>query len=399
MNHKGRILLGIAILLAAVGISRLIFAFKPEAETIVLVKPIPDVEAVTVARESAAVVVPSQGMVHALTETSVASEVSGRILEVDPRFEVGGQFSRDEVILRIDSADYEAALAQAEATAAKMTVELAMEEGRARQAKRDWEKLGGDETPSALVQRLPQLESAQAGLKAANAAVEKARLDVERCTVKAPYDCRVVEKHTDFGSFVTIAGRIADLESVGAYEVRLPVPLEDFAFIDVSNVATPEKRPSVTLAATIGVEKREWRAEIIRTEGGIDRESRSVYLVARITAEGAHDDVLLQPGLFLRASVSGITMENVIPVPRRALYEGDVVLVVDKDNTIRRRAVTVLRTSIDHAYIKAGLEAGERVCLTPINAAIEGMEVRVVEPDQTPQDEDGAAEATGRERT
>ncbi len=399
MNHNGRILLGIAILLAAVGISRLIFALKPEAKTIAPDKPVPSVEVIPVARANVPVMVPSQGMVQALTKTSVASEVAGRILEVDPRFEIGGEFDKGEVILRIDSADYEAALAQAEASAAKATLDLAMEEGRARQAKRDWEKLGGDETPTALVQRLPQLESAQATLKAAQASVEKARLDVKRCAVKAPYDCRIVAKHTDFGSFLTMAGRIADLESVDVYEVRLAVPLEDFAFIDVSGLETAEERPAVTLTATVGLETREWQAEIVRTEGSVDRESRSVYLVARISSEGAKDDVLLQSGLFLRATIAGVTMESIIPVPRASLYEGDVVLVVDKDNALHRRPVTVLRTSIDMAYINAGLEPGERVVTSPINAVIEGMAVEIVDPSEAGTNEEGEPEAEGREQT
>ena len=157
------------------------------------------------------------------------------------------------------------------------------------------------------------------------------------------------------------------MNSANDFELRLPVSLEDYAFIDVIK-GTPLK-----LEASIAGVHYQWAGELVRTEGKVDRSSQSVFLVASLNAlEG---DKFLSPGLFLNAKISGKKIKNIYAIPRRALYGDDKVIIVDSDNKVSFREVVVIRTERDRVIIRDGIVEGERIATTPIPNVINGMEV------------------------
>jgi hypothetical protein len=65
-------------------------------------------------------------------------------------------------------------------------------------------------------------------------------------------------------------------------------------------------------------------------------------------------------------------------LPRNSLRNGNRVLVVDDDDRLRFRTIEPLRLHRDEVLIKSGLKAGERVCISPLQTAIEGMPVNPI---------------------
>jgi multidrug efflux pump subunit AcrA (membrane-fusion protein) len=86
----------------------------------------------------------------------------------------------------------------------------------------------------------------------------------------------------------------------------------------------------------------------------------------------------LAVGLFVDAEILGRRVEDVIVLPRAALRDGDVVHVVDAEDRLRLREVSVLRRHRDEVVISSGLAPGERVSLTPLATPVEGMLVKPV---------------------
>jgi hypothetical protein len=84
----------------------------------------------------------------------------------------------------------------------------------------------------------------------------------------------------------------------------------------------------------------------------------------------------LVPGMFVEVAIEGRTLRNVIPVPRHAVHDGDEVWVV-RDGTLRMLGVTVARRDRDMVYVTEGLEAGELVVVSPMDAVTDGMSVRI----------------------
>jgi multidrug efflux pump subunit AcrA (membrane-fusion protein) len=84
-------------------------------------------------------------------------------------------------------------------------------------------------------------------------------------------------------------------------------------------------------------------------------------------------------GLFVEAEIVGRVVEQVVLLPRGALQQQGRVLVVDDEERLRFRDVDVLRAERENVVIGSGLSAGERVCVTSLPAAVDGMSVRIAE--------------------
>lgn len=363
-----------AFVLAFAGVvSFLLWHFRQRPEERAIDVLVPSVEVAVAKRETVPVIIPSQGVVEARTLTKAASEVAGKVMEVSSHLEVGGEFQEGDVLLRLDDSDYRAAAANARATLAKAKLALQVEEAKAEQSMRDWKKLGRRESPGPLVLREPQLASAKADLEAAEAELSKRELDLDRTILRAPYDGRVLRKHTDLASFVGMGAPLADFYKLETLEVRLPVSLGDLEFLDLGDKGVP-----VELSTSTG---HRWAAELVRQESEVDRRSRSLHFVAAVRREAseAHGDTLLVPGLFVRARIDGKKLENVYRIPSRAMRDEKHLVIVRQDNTVEEREVEIVRREADSVLIASGLKDGERVCVSFLPIFRPEMKVEVIE--------------------
>ncbi|MDG1302675.1 MAG: hypothetical protein P8P54_00805, partial [Pseudomonadales bacterium] len=89
----------------------------------------------------------------------------------------------------------------------------------------------------------------------------------------------------------------------------------------------------------------------------------------------------LSVGLFVEAEIEGLSAENIVVLPRSAMRNNDQVLIVDAENKLRFRPIESLRLYQDNVLIKAGLKDGDRVCLSPLQTAIDGMTVNPIVED------------------
>jgi len=367
------LLIGVGLLGAAYAAVKLMAKFRPEAVVVEKPKLLTTVETMTAQSSQVTIQVPSQGVVEPARSTSLAAEVSGKVIETSPRFEVGERFAEGELILKIDDADYQSALIQAEASLAEARSALITEQARAEQSERDWKKLGSNQPPSELVLRKPQLASAAARVSAATGALEKAKRDLERTRILAPFAGRLSAKRTEVGSFVSPGAVLADFTSIGHHRVRLPINVEDLAFLPKIQA---DSAIQVTLEADAAGQSHHWTGSILRTEGEVDRASRSVFLVADAAEKDEGD--LLQPGLFVRASIAGRTLDQVFRIPRAAFLDRDRLLLVDAQDRLRFQKVEIIRPDGLDLLVSSGLKNGDRVCLTALASPVEGMEVRTL---------------------
>ncbi len=371
------------LLLAVVGASGLV-ASRPPIETRRPEIPLPAVRLATVHPRTVTMTVKSQGTVEARTTSQLVPEVSGRVVSVSPSFRDGGFFSKGDVLLRVDSRDYEWAVTEARSRVAREELRLAQEKASAEVARREWRDIGqGDGSPLAL--RELQVAEAAAALAAARSALEQAELDLERTNVRAPYDGRVLGKEVDVGQFVTRGSPVARLYAVDVAEVRLPVPNEELAFVDLPLGRRQDARapgPGVTLTADFAGRRHTWRGRVVRTDGRIDPKTRLVRVVAEVREpygqRGAPDRPPLAVGMFVEAEIEGRGIDDVVVLPRVAMRDQSHVFVLDGEDRLRSRPVTVLRAQGDTVYVSNGLRPGERVCVSPLEFAVEGMKVAPV---------------------
>lgn len=367
----GRAAVAAVLLLAGGGVYFAATKFAKKANEVSVKRPVPDVELTTAAVADVPLTLESQGVIQALTETRAAAEIAGRVISVSPQWDTGGTFNAGDELLRIDDADYKAVLATAEASAAEAALAVRMEEERAAQAVRDWNKLATGKPESDLVTRGPQLAAAKARHAAAVAAVEKAKRDVERTVLRAPYTGRIRATLTDLGSWVAPGTPLAEFYATTEWQVSLPLSLEDYTVLDTTPGA------EIKLSAT-GMEPV--NAKLLRTSGEIDRAARTVHVIAGIKPGTAPLPALLQPGLYVRAALPGSTLKSVVRLPRLCLMPGDRAAIVSADNKLSLRPVKVARSTKDEVFLSSGVNAGERVLATVLAVTTEGMEVNPLMP-------------------
>ena len=396
MKASAKVWLPLA-LLGAGGLGVLLVVLnRPAAEPRPPELATPLVRAVRVEPREFQYAVTANGTVAPRTQSDLVPQVSGEVVWVSPSFAPGGFVAAGEALVRIDRRDYEAAVESSRAAVARAKSEFS----RARTERERQKELA--ERRVASQSRIDDAENdyrvAEAQLREARSTLERAERDVERTELTAPYEGRVREESVDVGQFVNRGTPIAKLYAVDYAEVRLPVPDRELSYLDIElgsrRAGAGEsngKGPEVRLHANFAGGEQTWNGRIVRTEGEIDPRSRMVNVVARVEDPyGAEPPLAV--GLFVSAEILGRSLEAAIVLPRTALREdaaGQRVLVIDADDRIRFRPVEVLRAERDQVVIGAGLEPGERVCVSPLGAVVDGMQVRVVE--DTPDDAAGAA--------
>ncbi|MGZ0655859.1 efflux RND transporter periplasmic adaptor subunit [Coraliomargarita sp. W4R72] len=373
-----KVLLPILILLVAVGITATLVMIQPEATEVTPVRPVTNVEVIEVQPQSVQLTVSSQGTLLPTTETDLIAEVTGRVIEVSQAFNVGNRFRKGDVLIKIDPADYEAAVANAAAELANAQLTLAQEQAQAEQAAADWQALGDGEA-SDLTLRKPQLAQAKARITSAEANLKRARRDLQRTQITAPFDGVVLIKQADIGQFVTASpgnplGRIYSTQSA---EVRLPITEKEASLLDQRT----KRQRFVTLKQNKNGTEVVWKAPLIRIEDNVDPNSRLLYAVARVAFpfDPAPEQPALRRGTFLHAEIEGRGLTGAYVLPRYALRGSDTVYVLTEAGTLTTRTVSIIKSDAKAVVITAGLSPGERVAISPIAYYVENMPVEVIE--------------------
>ncbi len=375
-----------SVLAGGLALSWLLLTGKPAPEPQELPpRAVPMVDVATVDPAPAALSVTTQGTVQPQREIDLVSRVAGQVESVAKDFAAGSFFREGSLLVAIEDVDYELMIARMESQVAAARQRVAEEEGRALQAQREWRDLGNSQA-NALFLREPQLASAQASLRAAEAELAAALLDLERTRITAPFDGRISEKFVDAGQYVTPGARIARVYSTRSMEVRLPLTDRQVALIDLplhyrAGGDSPEM-PAVSLRATFGGRDWTWQGRIVRTDASVDESTRVVYAVAEVTepfAPGPSGErPPLVPGLFVHATIEGRSLPAVVGLPRSALRSDDTVMLVDAGQQLEPRAVSVLQSEGGRVWVQ-GLKRGDRVVVREPAAIVAGMRVEVNE--------------------
>ena len=366
-------ILGIFLFLAAT-----LMATAPVLEPSSVEKIATTVRVVEIQPKSVQLKVNSQGSVMPSTESQLIPEVSGKVSWMSPNLVAGGYFEDQEILIRVDDTDYKTKLDRAQANLTRAEAEQQHNEFEYRRmqslVKRNLV------SRSQLENALRAFRVAEASLQDATANFNQAEQDLSRTQIKAPFAGLVRAENVDIGQFVSRGNPIATIYAGNQAEVRLPIADRQLAFLNIPvsirGEIPKEFQPEVTLTAQYAGQTLAWKGTIVRSEAEIDVSSRMVQLVARV--ESSSNPVPLSIGLFVSAEIEGLAANNIVVLPREALRNDNQVLIVDKENRLRFRKIDTLRLYQDDLLIKAGLEAGERVCVSPIQTVIEGMKVNPI---------------------
>jgi len=350
------------------------------------------------------VMIESYGRIRPRTQSTLLPQVGGEIVWLAADFRAGGFFEKGEELIRLDSRDYAAEVARAEASVMSARQQLAEEQARADQAAADWQRLGHAGQAPPLVLRQPQLASARATLASAEAALAQARLDLERTHIRAPYAGRILEKHVDLGQVVSSNTVLAELYAVDYLEVRLPLQRRDLGFVNLPEEYRFDQsggtQPRVELISDL-IRREVWEGRIVQTEGAIDSSSRQLHVLAQLDdpyGAKAVDRVPLKVGQYVTARIEGREIADAIVIPNRAIYQASYVYRVEQ-GVLQRQPIRIDWQSESEALIGEGLKPGDELVLTSLGQVVSGTPVEVRSPtDAPPVPEEQPAQPAGGQR-
>jgi len=377
-NRKS--ILPLLVLITTAGATGAMLVFTPQSAQQADVAVIPQVEVLIAEPRALKLNVFSQGVVTPREEIDLVAEVGGKVVQMHPALVPGGFFAANELLLTIDPRDYDYAIMQAEAGLAEAKRVLIAEQAQVEQAHSEWQALGEGEA-SALVLRQPQWAEAQAKLKAAEATLAKARLDRSRCELRAPFAGRVLSKQVGLGQYLPAAATVAHIYASDVAEVRLPVSVEQLAFLELplNHHSHPTQAwPAVTLRGEWAGQQPIWQGRIVRSEAALDNDSGQLYLVAQVADpyRSQQNTPSLLSGLFVQAEIEGVRREGLYSLPRKAVNALQQVKLMNAEQRLEMRPVQLLRSDAEQAIVKAGLNPGDKVIVSELPVPVVGMKLR-----------------------
>ena len=360
----------VALIVGVVGFMGInAIAQEPEKKEVIDTRPTVQVEPV-IANDHQ-VIINSYGEVKPLENTQLSAQVSGEVLSWHPNFVAGGIVARGETLFTIEKDNYEAAVLVAEAELARAQAGLIEEQAQAQVAE-DEAKRFPSKARTDLFLRKPQVLSAQASVKSAQAALKRAQRDLDNCEVTAPYDALVISRNIGVGQFVTMGSQVAELNNIETAEVIIPIAGFDSVFL-------PERIKGIT--ATIiqkGLNSFTREGVIDRDLGIVDNATRMSSLVVRI--EDPYGLKNIQPaikfGSYVQVNFAGAMLNNIYRLPQE-LVNNKTVWIVNEEQQLEPRKVTVIREEGEYFYISDGLQADDKLVITLPEYPQKGMQVKI----------------------
>lgn len=295
------------------------------------------------------------GLVEPFAKVSIKPQVTGRIEKIE--FTPGQRVSKGQTLIRLDARPFQAELQMAEAAHSKNSI-LLEDAQRLSELK---SKLYTSKivTEDEMLRLKAAAKAAAAALHSDKADIERKRLDIEYCTIAAPFDGRV-------GDILMHEGAVVKADETSIVEVTRTEPAyvafslpERFLPVVQSLLAAGEK-PSV-LATTTGDRRKQYSGELHFIDNTVNQNSGTVKMKALFQ----NPDGALWPGQYVDVSINlSKGKESFATVPSESIQPGQDgfhVFIVKPDSSVEMRQVAIERTAGRETAVASGLNPGETV--------------------------------------
>lgn len=304
-------------------------------------------------------------------------------------FTEGASVEAGQLLYQIDAAPYQAEVNSAQASLQRARADLTVTERREQRYKNllDDNAVSQQDYDEALA----AFEQAKAEIAVRQAALDSALINLRYTKVNAPIDGQIGISNVTEGALVS-AGQensLATIHQLDPIYVDIPQASKEMLQLRrqmMSGRIDSEKAPEVRLKLEDGSEY-EHVGELQFSEVNVNEMTGSIVMRARFP----NPDGLLLPGMYVRATVDEGHIDNAILVPQKAVMfdrEGQAsVMLVNGDNKVEQRPVTLQRAIEHHWLISAGLQSGDKVIVEGLQKIAEGDEVDIVTKNDHPTDE------------
>lgn len=374
------LLLALGIVAVAVAGAYLLFASRPQAAQAPLEERAMPVRVLRANPQTHAITIRAMGEVKPAAEVLLQPEVSGKVLELSPNLMPGGQVSADELLVKVDKRDYATMLAAQEAALEQARVRREEEQSLKKVAEHEWQGVDVSDEARRLALREPHLRSITAQVESAQSQLKKARRDLKKTNITAPFEGIVLEEYVDPGQIVAPGVTVARIAGTKQFWVQVSVPVAELDRLVVPGMSTDAPTGSaahVVMEPAPGV-RVEREAYVGRLLGSVDARGRMAQLLLvvedplQLTRPIAERSLPLLMGSYVEVEIEGQPIADAVAIPIEALKDGNRVWVVE-DGVLRLRDVEVAWRETEHVLVRSGLAKDDLIVVSPIPTATEGM--------------------------
>ncbi|MCW9706400.1 efflux RND transporter periplasmic adaptor subunit [Fodinibius salsisoli] len=389
MDWKKTLLTCLIILLGGAVVTALIFSTEPTASRSGATKETAMLVNVTqVEKGTYQPTIKVMGTVQPSQDVMLSPRVSGEIINRGDAFTPGGYVQKGEMLLQIDPTDYKNALQQRKSELQQAISDLNIEMGRQNVALQDYQLVEDSlsEENKALVLREPQLEAAKSNVQSARAAVKQAELDLQRTTIRAPFDAHILSRNANIGSQVATGSNLGRLVGLDTYWIEATVPLSQLRWLSFPQDG--EEGSEVSIQNRTAWDPNTYRTgELYRLVGNLESETRMARVLISVTDPQAMNPEnegkpSLIIGAFVEASVKAKELTDVVKLSRDYLRQNETVWVME-EGTLQIKDVDILLRDAQHVYITEGLNDQAQVVTTNLSTVTDGAPLRLEGDDST----------------
>lgn len=373
-ENTGRLqlLLVVAFIAIAITISSLLSSTNRTPRMLNEAEFSPLVQTMRVQPERRRIEIVGNGAVRSEVNVQLVPQVEGRVVWLKPALKAGGYFVKDEVLFRIEAADYELEVERLRAEVASAQTNLQLEQAEGKAASREWEDIDPGTPVPELVARRPQIRDKKAALSAARARLAAAQLDLDRTSFSLPFDGRIVTSNIDVGQFVAARQSYGTAYPLDGLEV--PIPLADR---DLKWLQPLESVQAIVRTSYLGIEQ-EFPATVSRLAAVLDAQTRFATVIVSLSppdetsTSGPHANLV--PGVFVSVTFIGSQLDNIFAVPTAAVQENGLIWTI-VDGRLKAATLQIVQAGPTTTLLR-GLNPNDQILIGNLSGAIEGMSVR-----------------------
>lgn len=326
----------------------------------------------------------SYGTVIPYRSQTLASRVSSQIITLSKDLIPGSIVKKGELLVTLDPTDYELILKEKEASVANAKLTLQTELENQKSAQYDFSIFKQNVTPEQkeYLLRYPHIKAAKANLKSQEASYEKAKSDLKRCKIYAPFDAVVLDVAVAAGDTVSSSKTLATLAKTEAFWIKVALSPAKLKGIDIPNYNAKNGSNATIRHDFWDQNTLSLNGKVQSIEKVLDEKSKMAYLLIRVndplllTTHQKHQKPLLLNG-FVSIDIEGKRMCNVLRIPLNVLHHNDTVWILQENHTLHIQKVTKVWQDEKYVYLPAKtLKANESLITTFLETPIEGMPLR-----------------------
>ena len=323
------------------------------------------------------------GVVGPYRRVELRNEVAGRVSFVHEGFEGGELLSKGEVLLRIDDEEYKLVYSDAQVSVRQAEAELFMEQARVRTASDVQERLSHsfedkplDDAELKVVRREPQLMLAMSKVELAKTSVRRAKLNLDKTRIRAPFDLVVLSRNVSVGEGLNAQRVLGEFADSSRYRIEVSVLESDLDWVDIPGVGGKDAGSTVRVEYSFGGKTYEKQGQVSGMSGRLDVTTKRPILYVDVMDPLVGDAPLIL-GRYVTVHIEGNRSIEGYKVSRDYVREGGKVPVADIQGRLSIREPDVIRRDDSYVYFSSGFSEGERIVVSRLSMAVNGVKLRI----------------------